>query len=351
MIRLYCRITFTNNFGREILFPFVTECETEESYENLTDTFKITMPRNIKMDGKVLFNGTNPIFERGDRVKVELGYYPTLRTVFEGWVTDIGAKIPLEIMCEDDMWLLKNTNITYPSKELLNVTYTSKKNGTPQTRAKQISTNITLKQLLDNILPADIEYAEPLLDVNLGQFRKANASVSMVLDELRKEYGLYSYFRDGLLYVGLPSNASDTVTQEFEFERTIIDDSELQYQLSKDISVKVVAKLIGLNNTFEEVTVGDTDGSQITFHLYWDGVTLPKPNLKEFAQLKLDESKYDGYRGSFETFGEPYVRHGDIVKLTSKKLPERDGNYLVTSVKRTFGMGGYRQVIEVGAVV
>ena len=351
MLRLYTKITFTKANRDTYEFPFVTECQTEESYENLTDTFKITMPRNIKMDGKVLFNGANPIFERGDRVKVELGYFPTLRTVFEGWVTDIGAKIPLEITCEDDMWLLKNTNVTYPSKELLNVTYTSKKNGTPQTRAKQISTNITLKQLLDNILPADIEYAEPLLDVNLGQFRITNASVSMVLDELRKEYGLYSYFRDGLLYVGLPSNASDTVTQEFEFERTIIDDSELQYQLSKDISVKVVAKLIGLNNTFEEVTVGDTDGSQRTFHLYWDGVTLPKPNLKEFAQLKLDESKYDGYRGSFETFGEPYVRHGDIVKLTSKKLPERDGNYLVTSVKRTFGMGGYRQVIEVGAVV
>ena len=350
MLRLKVKITFTKSNRDTYEFNSVTECETEESYENLTDTFKITFPRNVKLDNRELFNGIAPIFERGDMVKVELGYYPTLRTVFEGWVSEIGAKIPVKITCEDDMWLLKNTSVTYPSKENLNVTYISKKNGKPLVRPKVISPNITLRQLLDNILPADIEYAEPLIDVNIGQFRVSNASVSAVLDELKSKYGLYSYFRDGLLYVGLPSNAADTVTQEFEFERTIIDDSELEYQLAKDISVKVVAKLIGLNNTFEEVTVGDTDGAQRTFYLYWDGIGT-KPNLKEFANLKLDESKYDGYKGSFETFGEPYVRHGDIVKLTSKKLPERDGNYLVTSVKRTFGMGGYRQIIEVGAKV
>jgi hypothetical protein len=350
MLRLYPQITFTKANGRTYIFPFVTECETEESYENLTDTFKITLPRNLTLEGKQLFNGVAPIFERGDRVKVELGYFPTLRTVFEGWVSDIGAKIPVEITCEDDMWLLKNTSVTYPSKDKLNITYLSKKKGKPLKRPKVISPNITLKQLLDNILPADIEYSEPILDVNLGQFRVSNASVAKVLEEFKSKCGLFSYFRGGLLYVGLPSNAADTVTQEFEFENNIIDDSELEFQLEKDISVKVVAKLLGLNNTFEEVEVGDTDGAQRTFHLYWDGKS-PKPNLKEFAELKLDESRYDGYVGSFETFGEPYVRHGDVVKLTSKTLPERNGSYLVTSVKRKFGMSGYRQIIEIGAKV
>lgn len=350
MLRLYPQITFTKKDGSQYIFPFVTECEIEESYENLTDTFKISMPRNLKIKDKALFNGTSPIFERGDQVKVELGYFPTLRTVFTGWVSDIGAKIPVEITCEDDMWLLKNTNVTYPSKELLNITYVSKKNGKPLKRPKVISPNITLKQLLDNILPADIEYAEPLLDVTLGQFRISNASVSMVLAELKSKYGLFSYFRNGLLYVGLASNASDTAIQEFEFENNIIDDSDLQYQLAKDISVKVVAKLMGSNNTFEEVTVGDLDGAQRDVFLYWDGVST-KPDIKQFAQMKLDEAKYDGYTGSFETFGEPYVRHGDIARLTSKKLPERNGDYLIVSVKRTFGMGGYRQIVELGARV
>ena len=355
MLRLNVKITFTSNNpltkGDTTIFHQVTECETEESYENLTDTFKITVPRNINMDGKPLFNGTTPLFNRGDNVKVELGYYPNLRTVFEGWVSEIGAKIPVEIKCEDDMWLLKNTTITYPSKALQTYTTVSKKTGRPLMHPRYIGASITLKQLLNEILAQgadDIELAEPVLDVNLGQFRVNNVSVCKVLEELKSKYGLYSYFRDGLLYVGLPSNAADTVTREFEFEKNIIDDSELEYQLAENISVRVVAKLIGLNNTFEEVEVGNPDGAVRTFHLYYDGVGT-KPDLKEFAQLKLDESVYDGYRGSFETFGEPYVRHGDIVKLKSKKLPERDGNYLVTSVKRTFGMGGYRQIIEIGA--
>lgn len=350
MLRLYPQITFTKKNGSQYIFPFVTECETEESYENLTDMFKITMPRNLKIQDKPLFSGASPIFERGDRVRVELGYFPTLRNVFEGWISDIGAKIPVEITCEDDMWLLKNTNITYPSKKYIQLVYLSKKNGKPRKRPKVISPSITLKQLLDNILPADIEYAEPVLDVTLGQFRVSNASVSEVLAKIKSEYGLFSYFRSGLLYVGLASNAKDTAIQEFEFENTIIDDSDLQYQLAKDISIKVVAKLMGLNNTFEEVEVGDTDGAQRSVFMYWDGKGI-KPNLKEFATLKLNEAKYDGYQGSFETFGEPYVRHGDIARLTSKKLPERNGDYLIVSVKRTFGMGGYRQFIELGAKV
>lgn len=352
MIRPICRITFTAaDSGKKYIFDEISSFETAESFENLTDTFKITLPLNVRIDGKPLFNGTDPVFRRGDFVKVESGYYPSYRTVFEGYVAQVSPKIPVTITCEDDMFLLKNTNVTYPSKRRIQY-YRVKKNGDTGAalkRPKIITEAVTLKQLLDNIMPDNVEYSTNI-ECNLGKFVVTNASVSKVLEELRSKYGLYSYFRNHILYVGLPNNAADTNTEEFIFEslvNPVINDDDLEYQLAKDLDLKIVAKMIGLNNTFEEVTVGATDGAVRTFHLFWDGKSA-KPDLTAFANLKLEEVRYDGWRGSFPTLGEPYVRHGDIVKLSSKRYPERDGSYLVSSVKRSQDTGsGYKQRIYI----
>ena len=114
--------------------------------------------------------------------------------------------------------------------------------------------------------------------------------------------------------------------------------------MADNIFYKVVVKLMDENNNVTEYTYGDTDGSQRTFHLYWD-TSKTKPDVEKFGKDQLDKLKYTGYKGSFVTFGEPYVTHGDIVKLTSDKMPERDGNYLVKEVKRGLGIGGSRQEI------
>lgn len=353
LLRLYSKVTFTKSNGDIFTFNnYANGMEWDGGIEDLTDTFKLTLPKAGKWKGKDLFSGSAPIFEVGDKVKVEAGYFPTLYTVFDGWVSSISAKIPIEIMCEDDMWLLKNTNITYPSEALRQTVHISKKNGKPSKRTKVISPNITLKQLLDNILPADIDYTKDTADVQLGQFRATQVSVAKILDVLKSKYGLYSYFVNHELHCGLAYNAATTTTYKYEFEKVqpngIIDDSNLEYQLSKDISVKVVAKLMGANNTFEEVTVGDTDGAQRSLHFFWDGTTLPKPDIKKLAEIELSSSKYDGFRGSFTTFGYYPIKPGDIAELVSTKLPERNGKYLVKSVKGNFGMNGYKHDIEIG---
>jgi hypothetical protein len=339
-----CKITFQKENGNEYVIDFVTEIEIEESFEHLTDTFKLTFPRALNFKGQNLFNGSSPVFERGDQVKVELGYFPKMRTVFTGWIAEIGANIPVEIKCEDDMFLLKNTRVSYPDKANINYSYVSKKNGKRLKHPKVISPQITLRQLLYNILPDDIDFE--CLDVNLGMFRASNVSVAKILEELNEKYGLYTRFRDRKLYVGFQSNAGDTVIEEFEFERNIINSDDLQFQRKEDISIKVVVVSIDLNNVKTEVEVGDSDGAQRTFHMY----NATEASMREYANLKLTEVKYTGYTGTFETFGEPYVRPGDIAKLVSKKLPERNGLYIIPSVKRNFGMNGYKSTIQIGEV-
>lgn len=97
-----------------------------------------------------------------------------------------------------------------------------------------------------------------------------------------------------------------------------------------------------------EAESGDEDGEQRTYHYYG----LTQAELQKQADKLVGEEKYTGYHGTIETFLEPYLRHGDRVNLQSKKLPERDGTYLIKSAKRLISKDkGGRQLLELGAKV
>lgn len=321
MLRIISKITFTSAKTGEILeFDFCESLQIVSSFEDLTDTAKIKFPRKLSLNGKNIFLGETAKFKRGDKVKIELGYNPKLRTVFEGYINKVGSNIPIEIECEDAMFLLKKNTIKSFVKE-----------------------TVSLKELLTSILPKGIEFED--LGVQLGSFRISNATSAKILDTLKSEYGFYSYFMDGKLHCGLPYNASKTNTAEFAFEENIINQDDLQFQQADDINIKVVAISMQSDNSKKEITVGDADGAQRTFYTY----NSTEADLKKFADLKLNEVRYTGYVGSIFTFGEPYMRHGDIAKITSKKLPERNGNYLIKSVTRELSVDvGYKQTLQLG---
>lgn len=355
MLRLNTKISFITertNVGT-ITLNYVHEASTSESWENLTDTFTLTFPRNINREGLNIFTGADALFQRGDKVIVEHGYYPRLNKIFEGYITDISSKIPITIKCDDEMYLLKNTNIIFPTKRTVITNRISKKGkvGKRLKKPRVIVDTYTLDDLLDEILPDYIFYE--CVDKNMLLAKRAytNVSVTKILDDLRSTYGLYSYFReneigDTILHVGFASDATTTNTVEFEFENNIIDDSSLEYQLAENVFYRIVMKVMNENNEVREFVYGDTDGAQRTFHLYEKSTNpLKEADIKKAGEENLNELKYTGYKGSFMTFGEPYVKHGDIVKLTSKKMPERNGNYLVKQVKRTWGMNGSRQEV------
>ena len=53
--------------------------------------------------------------------------------------------------------------------------------------------------------------------------------------------------------------------------------------------------------------------------------------------------------GTLTLFGIPFVRKGDVVRLTDKDRPERDGKrFRVDAVTYGFGTGGYRQEVTLG---
>lgn len=355
MLKCISKITITNqDTNKPLSLDFITDVDVKTSYDKMTNTATVVFPRNINYEGENIFTGRNALFRRKDRIKIELGYSPKLRTIFEGYITKIGASNPIKIECEDLMFSLKNSKITFPNKTgVITTSNSGRVLKTPIT----VTSNVTLSQLMDYIMPNDINYSiivsnstgtGVLNDVNLGKFTATNVSITEILDTLRSDYGLYSYFQNNVLYVGLPINASSSNTEEFAFEETIIDGNDLEYQQADDLNLKVVAISMQSDNTKKQIEIGDNDGSQRTYYTY----NSTDDELKVFANLKLKEIKYTGYNGKFMTFGEPHVKHGDIAKITSKKYPEQDGYYTIVGVDYKMSVDdGYKQTIDIGRFV
>lgn len=354
MLRPRFYITITNSSGQEIEFDFCNQWEANIGYEFLTDTASVIVPRKLSQEGMDLFTGSNPVFKRKDKIRIEAGYFPNRETRFEGFISHVSANIPVRLECEDNMFLFKQFKVTYPKQTTLQ--RYSAKTGRLLKRAKVTSANITLGQLIENIF-YEGDYQEmidgityEILDnIELGQFRASNVTPAEIFDVLRDKYGLLTYFRGTKLYIGFANNALSTKEKEFKMEEVCINSNELDYQRAEDVTIKVKYISILPDNSRLEAEAGDADGEQRTYHVY--NVTS-QTDLKKMAQKRVDEYKYTGFRGYFETFGEPTLNPGDRLKMTSTKLPERNGVYLVKSVRPKGGVEiGYRQIFELGAQV
>lgn len=344
MFQAQCEISVTSEgTSRNITFNFAHSIEIESSYENLTDTCKIVIPRKLTFEGEPLFNGDNPIFSRGDKIEVSIGYVPNITKVFSGYIKNVGSNVPTVLECEDGMWLLKQYTVNYPSKAGLTERIAkSPLKYHPQT----IQPTLKLNELLDYCLP-NIEF-QTVDNIDLGKFTIVNATPAMVLDKLKSEYGLYSYFRNGILKVGFANDASVTGEAEFKMEEVIINSDTLEWQIAEDVRLKCVAISMNKDNTKTQVEFGDPDGNQITIHKY----EMTESSLEFAAKEWIKENKYTGFKGEVETFGEPVMNHGDRCKLSSVKLPERDGTYLIKKVKRVFSVNeGNHQFLTLGIKV
>jgi hypothetical protein len=308
MYRLTCKIIIG-----DYQFDFVNEVEIVSTWQRLTDTCTIKLPRRIAWKDKKL----RDLIKRGDKVEVWLGWDFEDKLEFRGYVSEIGSKIPTEIKCEDGMWPLKQTNVTKAWR------------------------SVSLKTMLREILPASVELVT--VGAELGPFRISKVSVAKVLEKLRELYGFCAFFRQGVLYVGFPYSLTKEERRVYQFEKNIISDN-LVYRREDDVKLKVRAISIQPNGTKIEKEFGDPDGEERTLHFYH----LSEGQLKASAEEEMKRLRYTGYRGSFEAFGQPECLHGDVAVISGGEYPERAGEYLVDKVTTRFGLNGFKREIELG---
>jgi len=311
-------------------FDFTHKITIESSYETLTDTATIIVPRKVKFrdengeNVQDIAKGENAVFKRGDTVGISLGYDHDIVKRFDGFISGVRTKYPLQFACEDEMYFLKQNSFTFALE------------------------NPSLDELLDVIMPPNVSY-KIWATFNLGDFRATNATTADVLNELRKKHGIYSWFRDNVLNIGLAVVPELQNTVRFTMFRDIINAKGLQFINDFDRKIKLVAKSIKDDNTELTATVGDSDGDTRTLYFYnIDSIQ----DLEKIAKSKINQLKYSGYEGNFKVFGGKYfgdqfVNHGDIVEIVNPQIPEQSGGYIAEKITTECGMNGLKQNVSI----
>lgn len=302
--------------GGNIVFENrVHEVTIEQSWKNITQTARIVVPRYKQLIDP---SETKYKIKPGDTVQILLGYDGQLVEEFTGYVSLISPTSPLVIECEDEMYKLKQTNVTmsWPT--------------------------ITLANLITYLMPE--ANVSNIPGITLTNFRLDKVSKAKALEKIKEEYGLVVYFRNGVLFAGLAYTEPGFNTVRYHFQKNCLPDG-LQFKNTEDVKVKVKAISVLKNNKRLETEVGDGDGNQTTLHFY-NITTIAE--LKIVAEEAIKKMRYTGYTGSFTGFGLPLIKHGDVAKLDDDYYPERKMDVFVDSVKTSYNSSGFRRQIEIG---
>jgi hypothetical protein len=371
------------NRGGSFYFDFVCDWGASDNWRDLTNKGKITLPKKVYYAAPgahpALANpftplsgqGNNPAFLRGEEVEIISGYRyndgsvekTEKARVFKGFISQVSSKSTFELNIEDNMWILKQT----PAKGGANGVFSYKKYNVED----------MLTELLRNAgLPFTVN---ALTKTNIGiDYRVNNQTIAQVLEDLRKHYYLFAYFRNSELRCGSKVYIdSEAVDHKFVFQQNIIDD-DLHYRRKDDIAVSAIAcsknivskhghtsdghaktkteklEVLVARQNGKTITKIKLPGSKVEFpannegerhEFFYNNITDPQILITE-ALNQLEKYYYDGFRGKFTTFGIPYVKHGDNVILEDSVIADRNGTYKVKSVEYSGGTNGLRQVIE-----
>lgn len=362
---------------------FLHSYEVQTGWENLTNTAKIVIPKNVVakdlQNNPVPLNGSNinigfgnsPLFLRGDKVRLQVGYWynneqgtqiQKVTLIFEGYISKVNSKMPITLECEENGWLLKQ--IMAPDKVWGDVSVQKViqdlVKGTDFTVSTQSTTKITF---------------------NTGTFFTKGETVMQVLARLKQTYKIGVYVRGREIRVGYPTYYQSDVQNplkpyQFIFQRNIISDN-IEYQRKDDIVISCTAEstyveklttttkdgatktatkklmvFIRADRAGNFISKQITDSSQIPANEGGERMTFFFPfaktikELTELAKNELQKKYYTGFKGSFTTFGIPYIPYGDNIILKDPVLKDRDGTYKVKSVTYTGGVNiGVKQTI------
>lgn len=320
MLKLCSEITIEGD--KTWLFNAVADCNIVEDVSTLTDTCEIQLPKKIKWQEAVAKNGKPPI-KRGDKITIKLGYDGDLQTRFTGFIRSVDAKVPITIKCEDGMFVLKSHKV----------------------KPKAFK-NASLHEIVSYLLEGtSIQFQLMDKNIKVGNWRLTKTHASEELQELKEKMMLSSYFRringESILYIGLAYPLDNRKKVKFMHGKNIIDEN-FEYRDKEDVRVRCEAQSFNAKNKKVTYEYGDKDGDVIKIRM--DGLT--ENELKKYAIEAVERYKQSGFKGSFETFGQPEVSKCDMVEIHAS-----DGNsgvYLVKKLEIEFGTNGYRQKIELG---
>lgn len=338
-------------------------------------------------------------FAIGNRIDIRIGYlqestketiaekitrmkngeiFQEISTAFTGFITGCSVSTPLEIECESMASLLKKKACP---KGVYKGDYTVhdffKEGGK--------------FDLLKGTGLSMCDWVQPL---TLGSFEiNDNLSVYGLLYSWRQKNGIYSMLSGTELAIGMLNverdkfpddktkvNYRDTkYTMYLEYDWDVVNDSLKVTKVEKEYIVINAKAHQDKTKTFR-VMVGKVDGK---FHHEKHDYLIRGKQKKKGGQKnrpavisKFDTTKYmiitrdfglvkdmdtlikkaeaywssynpNGISGTLTIFGGLKIAPGDVVGLVSQYTPEKNGIYVVESVKTSFGVNGFRQELTI----
>ena len=307
----------------QFTFHSISEVEIIKSIEELSDTATIKMPSKFI----VRQNGEEKLVENalkvGDKVSIKLGYEEKYEGVeFTGFVVAIGSKIPLEIKCEDAMWLLRRKNITHAFND--------------KTPLKTI-----LQKVVEN---TEIELSDKIPNVEVEKFIIRNANGTQVLQKLKEHLALSIYLdSEGKLYAGLEQLNNLHKEAIYDLNYNLVENN-LEYKTAEQKRLRIKYTYMDSKNKKKSVEVGDKDGELRTFHT---SIISDEKKMEEMAHAEMQKLKYDGFEGSVKSFLIPFSTNGMTAVIKDKEHPNREGKYFIKKVVTSFGSNGARREISI----
>ncbi len=306
------------SIGKLVFKNRVNAIEIRANWNQLSRLATIRFPRYRKFIDPSL---TDYKIKSSDPVTIMIGYNDNLSTEFAGFVAQVSPTSPIEIKCEDQMWPLRQKIVS------------------------QSWSSITLKALIEFLVPGTD--TSSCYDITLSPFRLNQVSVYNALQKLKDDLGLVIYFRNGRMYAGLAYNEADMPQVKYHFQKNASADN-LVFRTKDQMKIKVKATSILPDNSRIVVEVGDEGGDQRTLTFY--NITS-EAELKRQAEERLERLRYDGFTGTIQAFGLPYIDHGYSMQLMDDKYPERSGICFADEVVTTYDSSGFKRVIKPGRTV
>lgn len=304
-------------------FNSVHEVEITKSVEDLMDTALIKLPTKFRIRSTGELKFIEEVIKPGDKVEITLAYDGKFEKMeFAGYVSKVSPKIPLEIHCEDAMWLLRRKNI-------------NKAFG-----------KTTIRDILQELVSGTgIALSEQIPAIPVDKYIIQNANAAQVLQKLKEDFSLTSFIDDaGKLYCGLQQLTNINQAAKYDLNYNLVS-NDLEFKTEDDKRLKIRYTYIDKQNKKKQVEVGDGGGELRTFHTT---VISDEAKLKEMASAELRKLKYAGFEGSVKSFLIPFATRGMAAEIIDKEHPNRSGNYFIKKVVTSFGTSGARRTVTIG---
>jgi hypothetical protein len=320
----------------KLIFPSIVNVEIVSSRFEFTDTATVEFSELTYQQN----NKISDLIKKGDRIVIELGYFEKndenygYITEFDGYVSEIIPTSPIQLKCQDEMYILKQDMIETKVFKSTNL-------------KELISYYYKGETVIDN---ADIG------DWVIGR----NSTLVDVFDELKSKLGILTYFQNKVLYCNAELIKKHEKTVLFDINENVPIDTD-QISIENQGNYKLVVHGLSPQKNGTKVErfcyYKDIGRTQVEVSSDKPEGVLNLVEIPNITQAELDNlikkrlpKLYEGVTsGEIQTFGQPSFKHSDRAVIRNSKDESVNGTFDIVGVIKRFGVsGGYKQTAKIG---